>query len=56
MPILPSAHAHLTTRGSQMPVNRETRVSAKGLVTVNVLLRMSQGTSEPGISWYKKSV
>lgn len=52
--IFPSVHAHLTTRGSEMPINGEAGVSAKELVTVNVLLRMSQGTSEPGVSWYKR--
>lgn len=31
-------------------------VSAKGFITMNVLSRMSQGTSEPGVSWYRKSV
>lgn len=39
-----------------MPVNGEAGVSAKGLVTANVLFRVSQGTSEPRVSWYRKSV
>lgn len=39
-----------------MPVNGEVLVSAKGLVTAKALLIASQGTSEPRVSWYRKSV